>query len=128
AEGKTTTFGYDTSRRLTKITTAEGRVTVFTYDNANRVTSMLRATELNGSGHTGPTWTYKYSADSPTAAGTTTVTDPEQHATKYQHDGDGQVDEVTDALGHKRSTKYDANHNIDTATDAMGTGTTPGNV
>lgn len=47
---------------------------------------------------------------------------------KYQHDGDGQVDEVTDALGHKRSTKYDANHNVDTATDAMGTGTTPGNV
>ncbi len=128
AEGKTTTFGYDTSNRLTKITTAEGRVTVFTYDDANRITSMLRATDFNGSGRTGPAWTYKYSAESPTAAGTTTVTDPELRATKYEHDGDGQVDEVTDALGHKRSTKYDANHNVDTATDAMGTGTTPGNV
>ncbi|MEV0123230.1 RHS repeat-associated core domain-containing protein [Streptomyces sp. NPDC050703] len=128
AEGKTTTFGYDSSRRLTKITTPEGRVTVFTYDQANRVTSMLRATELNGSGHTGPTWTYAYSADTPTTAGTTTVTDPEKHATKYQHDGDGQVTDVTDALERNRKTEFDANHNIDTATDAMGTGTTPGNV
>ncbi|AZM56163.1 Wall-associated protein [Streptomyces sp. WAC 01529] len=128
AEGKTTTFGYDTSNRLTKITTAEGRVTVFTYDDANRVTSMLRATEFNGSGHTGPTWTYAYDATSPTAAGTTTVTDPEKHATKYKHDGDGQVTDVTDALTRNRSTKFDANHNIDTATDAMGTGTIGGNV
>ncbi|WP_371674497.1 DUF6531 domain-containing protein [Streptomyces sp. NBC_00289] len=128
AEGKTVTFRHDTSGRVDKITTAEGRVTVFTYDDANRVTSMLRGTGFDSDGHTGPTWTYAYSADSPTAAGTTTATDPETHATKYVHDGDGQVTEVTDALGHKRSTKFDANHNIDTATDAMGSGTTPGNV
>ncbi|MFE0454990.1 RHS repeat-associated core domain-containing protein [Streptomyces sp. NPDC058914] len=127
-EGKTVTFRYDTSGRVDKITTAEGRVTVFTYDDANRVTSMLRGTGFNSDGHTGPTWTYAYSAASPTAAGTTTATDPELHATKYTHDGDGQVTEVEDALKHKRSTKFNANHNIDTATDAMGSGTTPGNV
>lgn len=127
-EGKTVTFRYDTSGRVDKITTAEGRVTVFTYDDANRVTSMLRGTGFNSAGHTGPTWTYGYTSDSATAAGTTTATDPETHATKYAHDGDGQVTEVTDALGHKRSTKFDANHNIDTATDAMGSGATPGNV
>ncbi|MFI7388033.1 RHS repeat-associated core domain-containing protein [Streptomyces sp. NPDC049813] len=128
AEGKTTTFGYDSSSRITKITTAEGRVTVFTYDDANRVTSMLRGTGFNSDGHTGPTWTYSYTASSPTAAGTTKATDPEQHATSYKHDGDGQVTEVTDALGRKRSTKYDANRNIETATDAMGSGSTAGNV
>ncbi|WP_343235726.1 RHS repeat-associated core domain-containing protein [Streptomyces sp. SID10815] len=127
-EGKTTTFGYDTSGRISKITTAEGRVTVFTYDDVNRLTSMLRATGFNASGSTGPTWTYAYTSDSATAAGKTTATDPELHATQYEHDGDGQVTDVTDALTHKRSTKFDANHNIDTATDAMGTGTTPGNV
>ncbi|MFI9809443.1 RHS repeat-associated core domain-containing protein [Streptomyces sp. NPDC052301] len=127
-EGKTVTFGYDSSGRVDRIMTAEGRVTVFTYDDANRVTSMLRATGFNGSGDTGPTWTYTYSATSPTAAGTTTAKDPELHATQYVHDSDGQVTDVTDALGHKRSTKFDANHNIDTATDAMGSGTTPGNV
>ncbi|MCS0601441.1 DUF6531 domain-containing protein [Streptomyces sp. LP11] len=126
-EGKTTAFGYDTSGRVNKITTAEGRVTVFTYDDTNRVTSMLRATGFNASGSTGPTWTYAYTSDSPTASGTTTATDPELHATTYEHDGDGQVTKVTDALGHNRSTKFDANHNIDTATDAMGSGTTPGN-
>ncbi|MFJ8938802.1 RHS repeat-associated core domain-containing protein [Streptomyces sp. NPDC102365] len=127
-EGKPTAFGYDSSGRINKITTAEGRVTVFTYDDANRVTSMLRATEFNGSGHTGPTWTYSYDATSPTAAGTTKVTDPETHATSYKHNADGEVSEVTDALTHKRSTKFDANHNVDTATDAMGSGSTPGNV
>ncbi|MFJ9720933.1 RHS repeat-associated core domain-containing protein [Streptomyces sp. NPDC101213] len=127
-EGKTVTFRYDDWGRVDKITTAEGRVTVFTYDDANRVTSMLRGTGFNSDGHTGPTWTYAYSADSATAAGTTTATDPESHATKYSHDADGQVTEVTDALTHKRSTKFDANHNIDSSTDAMGSGTTPGNV
>ncbi|MFE4215604.1 RHS repeat-associated core domain-containing protein [Streptomyces sp. NPDC056844] len=127
-EGKATQFGYDSSRRLTKITTPEGRVTVFTYDDQNRVTSMLRATSLNGSGHTGPTWTYTYSESSPSAAGTTTVTDPEQHATKYEHDGDGQVKKVTDALTHTRSKTFDANHNVDTSSDAMGVGGTGANV
>ncbi|MEV1049233.1 RHS repeat-associated core domain-containing protein [Streptomyces sp. NPDC049916] len=127
-EGKSTVFGYDSSRRLTKITTPGGRVTVFTYDNQNRVTSMLRATALNGSGHTGPTWTYAYSATSASAAGTTTVTDPENHATTYDHDADGQVEKVTDALQHSRSRTFDTNRNIDTATDALGVGSTPGNV
>ncbi|MFD3973927.1 RHS repeat-associated core domain-containing protein [Streptomyces cyaneofuscatus] len=127
-EGKATVFGYDSSRRLTKITTPKGRVTVFTYDSQNRVTSMLRATELNGSGHTGPTWTYAYSATSPSAAGKTTVTNPETHATEYEHDADGQVTKVIDALQQSRSRTFDANRNIDTATDALGVGSTPGNV
>ncbi|WP_434097401.1 RHS repeat-associated core domain-containing protein [Streptomyces massasporeus] len=127
-EGKTVTFRYDSSGRIDKITTAEGRVTVFTYDDVNRVTSMLRGTGFNSDTHTGPTWTYSYTADSPTAAGTTTAKDPELHATKYDHDGDGRVTDVTDALEHKRSTKFDANNNIDSSTDAMGSGTTPGNV
>ncbi|MFG2677347.1 RHS repeat-associated core domain-containing protein [Streptomyces sp. NPDC048445] len=127
-EGKATQFGYDSSRRLTKITTPEGRVTVFTYDDQNRVTSMLRATALNGSGHTGPTWTYTYSASSPSDAGTTKVTDPEQHATTYKHDGDGQVTDVTDALTHNRTKTFDANRNVDTASDAMGVGGTGANV
>lgn len=127
-EGKTTVFGYDSSRRLTKVTTPKGRVTAFTYDDRNRVTSMLRATEFNGSGHTGPTWTYAYSATTPSAAGRTTVTDPENHATKYEHDADGQVTKVTDALERSRSKKYDANRNVEEAADAMGAGGVGANV
>ncbi|WP_372514924.1 RHS repeat-associated core domain-containing protein [Streptomyces ortus] len=127
-EGKATVFDYDSSRRLTKITTPEGRVTVFTYDAANRVTSMLRATEFNGTGHTGPTYRYDYSATAPFAAGTTTVTDPESHATKYEHDNKARVSKVTDPLGHSRPRTYDANNNLDTATDAMGVNGVGGNV
>ncbi|NUV77949.1 RHS repeat-associated core domain-containing protein [Streptomyces fungicidicus] len=121
-EGKSTAFEYDSSRRLTKITTPEGRVTVFSYDSQNRVTSMLRATAFNGFGHTGPTYTYAYSNATPDSAGTTTVTDPEQHATKYQHDADGKVTKTTDHLNRDRSKTFDANNNVATATDAMGTG------
>jgi RHS repeat-associated protein len=129
AEGKSTVFGYDSSDRLTKITTPEGRVTVFTYDEVNRVRSMLRATEFDAAaGHTGPTYTYAYSDADPSAAGTTTVTDPEQHATKYEHGADGGVTKVIDALGHTRKRTFDANRNIDTAEDAMGVGGTAGNV
>lgn len=127
-EGKVTRYGYDADGRVTKITNPEGRVTVFTYDAEGRVTSMLRATALDGSGHTGPTFTYAHSASSPFAAGTTTVTNPEGHATKHEHDGDGRITKVTDPLGHSRSKSYDANHNVATATDAMGTGGVGGNV
>ncbi|WP_307679905.1 RHS repeat-associated core domain-containing protein [Streptomyces sp. V4I2] len=126
--GKATLFEYDSSRRLTKVTTPEGRVTVFTYDSANRVTSMLRATQFNGSGLTGPTYRYAYSADDPKAAGTTTVTDPETHATKYEHDSKGRVSQVTDPLNHSRKRSYDANSNVQTAQDAMGVGGTGANV
>ncbi|MEU1075117.1 MULTISPECIES: RHS repeat-associated core domain-containing protein [unclassified Streptomyces] len=127
-EGKATVFGYDSSGRITKITTPEGRVTVFTYDDHNRLTSMLRATGFNGTGKSGPTYTYAYTADTPTAAGTTTVTDPERHATQYEHDGDGSVTKVTDALKHARSKTFDANHNLATAADAMGVNGTGANV
>ncbi|MEW2551515.1 RHS repeat-associated core domain-containing protein [Streptomyces zhihengii] len=127
-EGKATQYGYDADGRVTKVTTPEGRVTVFTYDAQGRVTSMLRATALGGSGHTGPTFTYAHSASSPSEAGTTTVTNPEGHATKHEHDADGRITKVTDALGHVRSTSYDANNNVETATDAMGTGGVGGNV
>ncbi|MFD9905018.1 RHS repeat-associated core domain-containing protein [Streptomyces sp. NPDC059063] len=127
-EGKATQFGYDSDRRLTKITTPEGRVTVFTYDAKNRVTSMKRATHFDGSGESGPTYTYAYSADAPNKAGSTTVTDPAGNTTKYEHQADGEVTKVTDALGKSRERTYDANRNVQTATDAMGVGGTPGNV
>ncbi|MBX9427437.1 RHS repeat-associated core domain-containing protein [Streptomyces lateritius] len=127
-EGKSTAYAFDADGRITKIITPEGRVTTFTYDAQNRVTSMLRATQTGASGHTGPTYTYSYTGVYPSDAGTTTVTDPEQHATKYEHDGEGKVTKVTDALGRSRSKSFDANNNVQTATDAMGVGGVGGNV
>ncbi|MEV5161557.1 hypothetical protein [Streptomyces sp. NPDC053728] len=96
----------------------------FTYDSETRVTAMTRASAEGGS--TGPTWTYAYTASSATAAGTTTVTDPEGDATTYVHNGDGEGTKVTDPLGHARSTTYQA-HMATTAVDAMGAGSDPGN-
>ncbi|MFF8607172.1 RHS repeat-associated core domain-containing protein [Streptomyces sp. NPDC015346] len=127
-EGKSTTYAFDANGRISKVTTPEGRVTVFTYDAENRVTSMLRATQTGTSGHTGPTYTYSYTGAWPSDAGTTTVTDPERHATKYEHDSEGRVTKVTDALGRSRSKTFDVNNNVETATDAMGVGGVGGNV
>ncbi|RII06862.1 tRNA(Glu)-specific nuclease WapA precursor [Streptomyces sp. YIM 130001] len=126
-EGKATEFGYDADRRLTKITTPEGRVTVFTYDSDNRVTSMKRATNFDGSGETGPTYTYAYTTGEGDA-GTTKVSDPAGNTTTYAHEANGEITKVTDALGKNRERTYDANLNLETAVDAMGVGGTPGNV
>ncbi|MFC8870227.1 RHS repeat-associated core domain-containing protein [Streptomyces sp. NPDC057148] len=120
--GKATSYEYDSSRRLTKVVTPEGTVTLFTYDSRNRVTSMQRATGTSGSGHTGPTWRYDYTAATPADGGTTTVTDPDGDATQYVHNADGEVTKVTDPLGHSRHSTY-KNHLTQTAIDAMGTGT-----
>ncbi|MFJ5048283.1 RHS repeat domain-containing protein [Streptomyces sp. NPDC088719] len=62
------------------------------------------------------------------AAGRTTVTDPDQQSTKYDHDADGQVTRLTDALERSRSKKYDANRNAEEAADAMGVSGASGNV
>ncbi|MFF4490877.1 DUF6531 domain-containing protein [Streptomyces sp. NPDC001544] len=90
-EGRTTRFSYDSSGRVSRISTGKGRVTVFTYDDVNRVTSMLCGTGSHGGAPTGPIWTYTYTSDSATAAGTTTAVDPRLHATKYAHDADGRI-------------------------------------
>ena len=119
-DGEATVLGHDADGRITKVTTPEGREVAFTYDAQDRVTSLTRG------GPGGQTWTYTYSAESPSAEGTTTVTDPDGHKTVYRHNGDGEVTKVTDPLNHSRSRSYDA-HNVVSATDAMGTGTTPGN-
>ncbi|MFF4019270.1 DUF6531 domain-containing protein [Streptomyces sp. NPDC001843] len=91
AEGRTTLFSYDSSGRVSRVSTGKGRVTVFTYDDVNRVTSMLCGSGSHSGAPTGPTWTYTYTSDSATAAGTTTAIDPRLHATKYAHDADGRV-------------------------------------
>ncbi|GGU67829.1 hypothetical protein GCM10010274_65320 [Streptomyces lavendofoliae] len=127
--GKATVYAYDSSRRLAKVTTPEDTITLFTYDAQNRVRSVQRVTESTSSGHNGPTWRYDYSGATPSAAGTTTVTDPDGDRTVHTHNADGEITKVTDPLGHPRSRTY-KNHLVQTATDAMGTGTdgTGGNV
>ncbi|BFO18470.1 hypothetical protein SHKM778_48580 [Streptomyces sp. KM77-8] len=119
--GQATGYAYDSSRRVTKVTTPEGTATLFTYDSHSRVTSVQRVTKSSSSGHTGATWRYRYSAATPSDAGTATVTDPDGDETIYTHNADGEVTKVTDPLGHSRHSTY-KNHLTQTAVDAMGTG------
>ncbi|MFJ4918480.1 RHS repeat-associated core domain-containing protein [Streptomyces sp. NPDC088725] len=115
--GGTTVYAYDTSGRISQVTTPEARVTKFGYDSQDRLTSMQRVAPTGTD-----TWTYAYSAATRATAGTTTVTDPNGHKTVYTVDGSGQVTKVVDALNHTRSASYDANHNQMTAVNALGAG------
>ncbi|MFB7648717.1 RHS repeat domain-containing protein [Streptomyces sp. NPDC056084] len=127
AEGNVTKYNWDSDGRLSKITTSESRAILFGYDDQNRLTSYKQFYEAGGSGGGEPTWTLGYSAATPYAAGTTTVTDPTSKSTTYEHNADGEVATVTDPLKHHRAKTY-TKHLTQTATDALGTGNTPGNV
>ncbi|WP_205530679.1 RHS repeat-associated core domain-containing protein [Streptomyces sp. MBT27] len=127
AEGNVTKYNWDSDGRLSKITTSESRAILFGYDDQNRLTSYQQFYEEGGSGGGEPTWTLGYSAATPYAAGTTTVTDPTSKSTTHEHNADGEVATVTDPLKHHRAKTY-TKHLTQTATDALGTGTTPGNV
>ncbi|MEU2956591.1 RHS repeat domain-containing protein [Streptomyces xanthochromogenes] len=127
AEGNVTKYNWDADGRLSKITTSESRAILFGYDDQNRLTSYKQFYEEGGSGGGEPTWTLAYSAATPYAAGTTTVTDPTSKSTTYQHNADGEITTVTDPLKHHRAKSY-TKHLTQTATDALGTGSTPGNV
>ncbi|MFK0180704.1 RHS repeat-associated core domain-containing protein [Streptomyces xanthochromogenes] len=127
ADGNVTKYNWDADGRLSKITTSGSRAILFGYDDQNRLTSYKQFYEEGGSGGGEPTWTLAYSAATPYAAGTTTVTDPTSKSTTYQHNADGEITTVTDPLKHHRAKSY-TKHLTQTATDALGTGSTPGNV
>ncbi|MFF0157933.1 hypothetical protein ACFYRY_10425 [Streptomyces sp. NPDC005263] len=56
-DGKTTVFDYDTSHRMTKVTTPEGRETRFTWDT-NRLASITRVVDKTAG--TGATTAFRY--------------------------------------------------------------------
>ena len=118
-------YSYDTAGRVTKALftgTGSGDMEVdFTYDSASRVASISQSLAATTPVPLQST-TYNY------AAGTTTVTDGNGHASTYIIDSSGRVTKVTDALGHARSTTWTANSAVATTTDALGSGSTPGNL
>jgi RHS repeat-associated protein len=94
------TFGYDTSNRVTTITSAQ---------------TSAPATTLSSS-------TYTY------ASGTTTVKDGNGNTATYTVDSSGRVTAAKDALGRSKSKTWTANSDVQTTTDALGSGQTAGNV
>ncbi len=126
-DGKTTTFDYDTSKRLTKVTTAEGRQTKFTWDSA-KVASINRVvTNTTGTGNT-TVFNWALGPDNNSAEGFVQITDPRGKNTLKTVDGFWRTKKTEDPLGHTRSKSWGPDNDIATATDAMGTSPQDGNV
>ncbi|WP_405988357.1 DUF6531 domain-containing protein [Streptomyces sp. NBC_00986] len=127
-----TSYGYDTSGRLTSITDPAGGVTNLTYTAAGLASSVTTAR--------GKKTSYGYD----TAGDLTSVTSPLNEQTNYTYDASGRqltsadplgdstaytydaaddVTSVTDPRGKKTSYAYDAAHNLTSVTDPLGAAT-----
>ncbi|MFI5904213.1 RHS repeat-associated core domain-containing protein [Streptomyces cyaneofuscatus] len=125
-EGKRTTFDYDTSSRMTKVTTPEGRETRFTWDT-NRVASLTRV--VDKAAGTGATTAFRYVLPQPgsEAEGVVRITDPRGKNTQKTVDSRWRVRKTTDPLGNERSTTWGPDNNVTSAVDGMGVGGAAGN-
>jgi RHS repeat-associated protein len=123
---KVTSYEYDGSGDLTKITDPAGHVTLLTYVNPAggdvRVKTITRTTDVNNT--TGPTWTFNYYGADTTTCGTTTnnlgktiVTDPLGHNTTYCYDTGDRSTSVIDANGNVAGASYTPNSDPSTTTD-----------
>jgi RHS repeat-associated protein len=137
---KKTTFGYDTSDRLTSITdpvrnstgTPGSPTTTVTYDGSTRkVNTVTRVTADQND--VDPTWTFNYSSSPGTqcpsqAVGKTMVNGPrttsdglaanDSDTTTYCFDQHDRVVKTLDAGGHSRSETYTSNSNVTELTEA----------
>lgn len=130
--GKLTTFGYDTSHRLTRITDpragANGSVdptTTITYDGTTRrVKTFTRVTK--DTSDVDPTWTFSYypneTCDSTAeVVGKTVVNGPRTDVvdeTTYCYDKHDRVVKTIDARGNERKNEYTSNSNVQQLTEA----------
>ncbi len=126
-DGKTTTFDYDSSQRLSKITTSEGRQTAFTWDST-KVASLTRVIDnATGAGNT-TAFRWLLGQDNTETEGTVRITDPRGKNTLKTVDGYWRTKRTEDPLGHTRSKSWGPDNDIATATDAMGTAPDDGNI
>jgi YD repeat-containing protein len=114
-----TSFGYDSSGRLTKITDPRGKTTLIGYDGTSgRVASITRVT--SDTSDTDPVTTFDYTGsladcNDTSASAITTVNGPRtdvSDVTKYCVDGQGRVQDTIDAQGHKRSFNYTSTSDV----------------
>lgn len=118
-------YTYDSSGRVAtaKMTGTDQGDLVFTfgYDTSHKVTSISSAlASAPGTELSKTTYTY--------TSGLTKITDGRGNVTEHTIDSSGKVTAVKDALGRSQSTSYTTNNNVATTTDALGSGSTPGNV
>ncbi len=98
------------------LTDPRGGVYTLTYDTNRRLTTLTKPAV----GGVTATTTY----DNDAAAGNTTVTDANGHASWHDFDPQGRQVEARDALGHSQTTTWTANSDVNTATDALTQSTT----
>jgi YD repeat-containing protein len=101
ADGTTNTYGYDSSKRITSITTPDGNVTKITYNgSSSKVASLIRTT--NPAHTTGPTTTISYSSPSAPCQSTNfdytknVVSRPDGSSTTYCANDHAQITYDTD--------------------------------
>lgn len=107
--GGKTRFGLDTDGRVTSLTTPAGATYTLTYDNSGALTKLVEPT-ADGAGQTTG---YAYNDT------TTTVTDPNGHATTYTFDDHQRQTKAVDALGHTRSQSWSAHGDVAALTDGL---------
>ncbi|MEW2289677.1 RHS repeat-associated core domain-containing protein, partial [Streptomyces sp. NPDC047841] len=126
-DNKTTLFDYDTSDRLSKITTPEGRQTTFTWDST-KVASLTRVVDnATGAGNT-TAFRWLLGQDQTDTEGTVRITDPRGKNTFKTVDGYWRAKQTEDPLGHTRSKSWGPDNDVVTATDSMGATPEEGNL
>ncbi|MEE1928730.1 RHS repeat-associated core domain-containing protein [Streptomyces sp. TRM 70351] len=125
--GKTTTFDYDSSDRLTKVTTAEGRQTTFTWDSTKAASLTRVVNNTTGAGNT-TAFRWLLPPNNSNSEGFVQITDPRGNKTLKTVDGSWRTKETENPLGHTHSTSWGPDNNVATATDAMGVSPADGNV
>ena len=155
--GRSVAYGYDAAGDLTSVTDASHETWAFTYfadhrlESATDPSGLLTSATYDARGRvvretdapTDATATWQYAGDPYGRSGTTTVTDPDGHITKYAfsamqltsatsgygtplsattsytYNASGLVTGVTDADRHTTSSTYDAGGDLLSTTDAL---------
>ncbi|WP_177235315.1 DUF6531 domain-containing protein [Streptomyces sp. MUSC 14] len=107
-----TTYGYDSTGRLTSITDPAGGVTSLTYTTAGLTSSLTTPR--------GKTTSYGYDSD----GNLTSVTTPANEKTSYTYDASGRLLTRSDPLGDTTTYTYDTTDGVTSVTDARGKTTT----
>jgi len=112
AKGYTTTYSYNSDKRLEQITSPRGHPsTRLTYYTDGRV-----KTHTDGADQT-LTFTYY---DLPDKTGMRIVEDPLENKTWYEYDDKGRLTKLTDAEGNVQTYTYDADYNLLKKIDQLG--------